>query len=360
MLASGEEQMGLIVNRRVYSLAAIVIGVAVFLFGHILGNRVWLFAISGIATVLLAKVIGDATERLSKHFGSVLGALLGITFGNSVELILSLFALYQGLYTVVKASIIGSVLANLLLTLGVSMMVGGGAKGVQQFNRRRAGLNSAMLFVAVIGLTTASVFSFLRFRTSGTEALSVGVAAVFLLVYVGGFFFSFLTHRTFLAELSGEGEPVKASPILEFLLLFAATVAVALVSDQLVATIEPVAVHLRLSQQFIGLVFLPLIGVAPEFFAALTFARNGEMEGSVESAVGSSLQISLFVAPLLVIVGLFMGRTLTLVFTPAQVTVLFLSTILVNIVSLDGETHWFEGVMVVATYVIFALMFFLA
>ncbi len=348
-----------IIRLRAFSLLAIAFGVAAVLVAGVL-RGVWLFAVSGVAVLLLAKVIGDSTERLAARFGSVLGALLGITFGNSVELILALFALGRDLNTVVKASVVGGVLANLLLTLGFSMIIGGGTKGVSQFNRKRAGLNSAMLFVAVIGLATASIFSFFHFRQSGTKTLSVGIAAVFLLVYIGGFLFSYLTHRTFLSDVTGARDGQSVNVQADLLLLIAATIAVAFVSDNLVSTITAVASHLHLSQQFIGLVFLPLIGVAPEFFAAISFAKAGEMEGSVEIAVGSSLQISLFVAPLLVMAGLVMRRSLTLVFTPAEVAVLFLSTILVNIVSLDGETHWFEGVMVVATYVIFALMFFLA
>lgn len=353
--------MALGLKNNIFSITAIVFGLVVFLFGHILGHTIWEFLIYGVAIIGLAMVIGASTEMLSKHLGPIFGALLGITFGNSVELILSFFALHEALYAVVKASIIGGVLANLLLTLGVSMVVGGGAKGVQQFSRRRAGMNSAMLFVAVIGLTTASIFSFLHFRTSGTEALSIGVSTVFLVVYFGGFLFSFFTHRSFLADFSEDNKiQFGQLPVRGIVLLVSATAIVALVSDQLVSSIVPIAHQLKLSEQFIGLVFLPLIGIAPEFFAALLFAKNRKIEASVEIAVGSSLQISLFVAPLLVIVGLVMGRPITLVFAPAQVVVLFLSTILVNLVSLDGETHWFEGIMVVATYVIFALMFFFA
>ncbi len=345
-----------------FAMTAIAVGVVVFLFGSAISNHALLFLLDGLVIIGLARVIGTSTERVSKEIGSVAGALLGITFGNSVELILSLFALHEGLFEVVKASIIGGVLANLLLTLGISMMIGGGATGVQQFSRRRAGMNSAMLFVAVIGLTTSSIFSFLKFRASGTESLSIGVAAVFLIVYMGGFLFSFLTHRSFVSHFAEEDNTpaVKQKLLPDILMLFAATVVVAFISDQLVGSIQFVSSEWKLSEQFIGLVFLPLIGIAPEFLTAVIFARQGKIEGSVEIAVGSSLQISLFVAPLLVIVGLLMGKSLTLVFTPAQVVVLFLSTVLVNIVSLDGETHWFEGVMVVATYVIFALMFFFA
>lgn len=330
-----------------------------FFFGQALSHSLLLFILDGVAIVGLAQVIGSATERLALRLGPALGALLGITFGNIVELLLSLLALREGLFAVVKASVIGGVLANLLLTLGFSMVVGGGAKGISRFNQRKASLNSAMLFVAVIGLTAVSMFSYLNLRKSGAEALSIGVSVVFLLVYCGGFLFSYLTHRSFLSDVSAE-EPNgdNPQPRKDVLTLLVATVVVAFVSDQLVASISVVASQLRLSEQFIGLVFLPLIGIAPEFFAALIFARKGQIEGSVEIAVGSSLQISLFVAPLLVLCGLVFGRTLTLVFMPLQVVVLVLTTILVNIVSLDGETHWFEGIMVVATYVIFALMFF--
>ena len=317
------------------------------------------FVAAAITVVLLAKIIGQATEVLAGALGPSLGALLGATFGNSVELMIAILALREGLYTVVKASIIGSILANLLLTLGVSMFVGGLRRPLQTFNQMKAGLNSVMLFVAVIGLTITSIYAFSRPRVPSAEPLSVGVAIVFLLVYVLGFVFSLFTHRTFLAAKDHRQEiAVPPGFMRTVAMLMIATVLVALVSDELVKTLIPLTTEWRLNEQFVGLVFVPLIGVAPEFFSAILLARADRMDGSVEIAVGSSLQIALFVAPVLVLVGALSGRPLTLVFTGTEAVVLFLTTLLVSLVSLDGESHWYEGMMVVATYAIFALLFF--
>lgn len=320
------------------------------------------FLLSALSIILLAQWIGVATEVLSSAWGPTLGALIGVTFGNSVELIIAIIALRDGLYTVVKASIIGSVLANLLLTLGVCMTIGGVRSHVQQFSRQRAGVNSVMLFLAVSGLTITSIAAFLHQggASARTVPLSVGVAVVFLVVYVASFVFSLVTHRSFLAGWEGgDGTERRAlSTPVAVSVLIVTTVLVALISDRLVATVTPLGASFGLSQQFIGLILIPLIGIAPEFLTAVMLARRDQLDGSVEIAVGSSLQIALFVAPLLVVIGLFFSHPLTLVFPPVEVAVIFLATILVSLVSLDGETNWYEGVMVTATYVIFALLFY--
>jgi len=343
------------------AIFSIVVAFAAILAGSMHAPPLLVFILAALSIVLLAQWIGIATESVSSVLGPSIGALLGATFGNSVELIIAVLALKDGLYTVVKASIMGSILANLLLTLGICMMVGGLRKSVQQFSSKRAGVNSVMLFLAVTGLTITSIAALLHpSHADRTEALSLGVAILFVIVYVLGFFFSLRTHRSFLANWEVPQE--KETPVLSVpqsaAILGIATVLVAFVSDQLVSAVEPLGVSFGLSQQFIGLIIIPLIGIAPEFFAAVMLARQSKMDGSVEIAVGSSLQIALFVAPILVLVGQLSGHPLTLVFPLAQVIVIFLSTFLVTLVSLDGETHWYEGVMVTATYLIFALLFY--
>ncbi len=340
-------------------VTAIAVAGGAYTLDLLLINPILRFLIIGLAIVYFARLIGRETEVLGDLFGSSIGALLGATFGNAVELFISLIALADGLTTLVKASIVGSILANLLLTLGISMIVGGLRRRVQTFNQIKAGVNSVMLFVAVIGLTIISIESLIQPHITGKVALSIGVAIVFLIVYILGFVFSLFTHRMYLAA-GEQQQPLvtkeRAWPHLTILL--AATAVVAIFSDQIVAVLTPVATQLHLTEQFVGLIFVPLIGAAPEFFTALMLARNNRMDGSVEIAVGSSLQVALFVAPVLVLVGFMWGRPLTLVFTAAEVIVIFLSTILVSLVSLDGESHWYEGLMVAATYVIFAMLFF--
>lgn len=346
------------------TIAKAAFGVAIcavaWLAGMLHASALLVFVLSALAIVVLATWIGQATEAASTALGPSVGALLGATFGNSVELIIAVFALREGLFTVVKASVMGSILANLLLTLGVCMIVGSLRSPVQQFSRKRAGVNSVMLFLAVIGLTITSVAAYLHHgHGARTESLSIGVAVIFLLVYLAGFVFSLFTHRAFLSERASD-EQIDSHLSLRTaaVILAVATVLVAVISDQLVAAVQPVAQSVGLSEQFIGLIIIPLIGIAPEFFSAVLLARRDKLDGSVEIAIGSSLQIALFVAPALVLVGLMIGRPLTLVFSPIEVVVICLATVLVSLVSLDGETHWYEGVMVTATYAIVALLFF--
>ncbi len=345
---------------RLHSLAMISTIVAIVVgFLHVAPIVSFLF--SAWAIIVLAKLIGQSTEALAIYFGSAIGALLGATFGNSVELILSVIALKDGLDQVVKASIIGSFLANLLLTLGLCMIAGGMKKPVQRFNRARTGRNSVMLFVAVTGLTIASIDSFVHPLMHHVASLSTGIAIVFLFVYILGFIFSMFTHRSFLApveEMGEQGHVHYRSPRIAAIVLLIATVFVAYVSSNLVDTVTPMASLLHLSPAFIGLIFFPIIGMAPEFFSATLLAVRNQMDGSIEITVGSSLQMALFVAPILVMLGNVFGHPLTLVFPATDVVAVFLSTILVTLVSLDGESHWFEGVMMVAAYVIFGLLFF--
>ena len=345
---------------RLHVLAAISV-LAAFAVHFMHASALVSFLFSAWAIIVLAKLIGQGTEALAIRFGSAIGALLGATFGNSVELILSIIALKDGLDQVVKASIIGSFLANLLLTLGACMIVGGMRKPVQHFNRARAGRNSVMLFVAVTGLTIASIDSYRHSVVHHFGGLSMGIAIVFLFVYVLGFVFSMFTHRIFLApieEMEESGAGYYNSPGIAALILVLATVLVAMISANLVDTVTPIAALAHLSPSFIGLIFFPIIGMAPEFFSATMLAVRDQMDGSIEITVGSSLQMALFVAPILVLLGTAFGRPLTLVFPTTDVVSVFLSTILVTLVSLDGESHWFEGVMMVAAYLIFGLLFF--
>lgn len=339
---------------------AFAIAILAYVLDRLPLNPTLQFVIVAFAIVYFARIIGRETGILGELFGSSIGALLGATFGNAVELLISVIALVHGMTTLVKASIVGSILANLLLTLGISMIVGGMRRQVQTFNQIKAGVNSVMLFVAVIGLTIMSIESLVQPHISGKEPLSIGIAIVFLVVYILGFVFSLFTHRTYLAA-GDQGEHSTESKERvwpHILALIAATFVIAFLSDEIVATLTPLAIQLHLTQEFVGLIFVPLIGAAPEFFTAILLARNNRMDGSVEIAVGSSLQVALFVAPVLVLIGHAMGRPLTLVFTAAEVIVIFLATILVSLVSLDGESHWYEGLMVAATYIIFAMLFF--
>ncbi len=320
------------------------------------------FVLEAVGVALLARHIGRATGSLATAHGPQIGALLSAGFGNVVELMIAIMALRAGLYDVVKASIVGSMLANLLLTLGVCMIVGGTRRPFQHFNQAKAGVNSTMLFMAVTGLAVTSVYALRHTVQWRAEALSIGVSTVFLIVYILGLVFSMGTHRALFTQVEGESETrrgrmSKREVRAAWFDLASATLLVAPLSDFLVHTVQPLAQGIGLRPDFIGLIFLPLVGAAPEFFSAIVLARRDQMDGSMEIAVGSSLQIALFVAPVLVLSGAMMGRLLNLVFTPIELMMMFLAAILTALVSLDGETNWFEGTLVTATYLLFAILF---
>lgn len=262
----------------------------------------------------------------------------------------------------VRASILGGVLVNLLLTLGLCMALGGFRHPVQTFNRGRAGINGAMLFMAVTGLGITSLYKFERPAGLHLETLSALVSAVFLIVYMLGLVFSIGTHKGLLSptdaeiESASDAQEGEKRPLRIWLVLIAATLLVAWFSNRLVGTVEPLARQAGLRPTFIGLVFLPVIGGAPEMFSAILLARRNQMDGAVEIAVGSSLQIALFIAPVLVLVGALIARPLTLVFSPTQMALLFLAVGLTSVVSLDGETTWYEGVLAIAMYAIFSIL----
>ena len=319
------------------------------------------FVISSGALVALAWLIGVATEELGASLGPRLGGILNATFGNAAELIITFFALRRGLIEVVKASITGSILGNLLLVLGASMLVGGWKNGVQQFSKSVSGINATLLFIAVIALFVPAVFgqSLPAEQLHGTEVrhLSDGVAIAMIVIYVLSVVF-FLRNPS-----EGEGaiiaeEHASWSPARSAFVLLIAAGATAFCSEILVSELEPTIAGWGVSAVFAGVIIVPLVGNIAEHLVGVQLAYRNKMEFSVVVSLGSSLQVALFVAPVLVLLSHIVGTPMDLVFTQMEIVMVGLAVVLVTLIALDGESNWFEGSALLAVYVVVALAFF--
>jgi Ca2+:H+ antiporter len=320
------------------------------------GPPLAVFLVSGVGVIPLAAEMGAATEALAHRTGPAVGGLLNATFGNAAELILAIVALRAGLLDLVKASLTGSILGNLLLILGLSLVAGGVKRPVLTFNRTAAGMSGAMMLLAVVGLVIPALFAATHpgATQETTIHLSEGVAVVLGATYGAGLLFSLVTHRELFgvgAHGGGAGGGVGRAVSI----LAGATVLVALQSEILVHATEQVVVHLGWSEFFLGLMVIPLIGNAAEHATAVVAARKGDTDLALAIALGSSTQVALFVAPLLVLVGVIIGQPMHLVFTSFEIVALGLAALIVTVIALDGESHWFEGAQLLAVYAILAI-----
>lgn len=364
--SSSQEQIGLITflrqNRLSWLLLFIPCSIVLWLFQV---GEVWLFLASALAIVPLAGLIGRATEELSDHSGPALGGFLNATFGNATELIIALFALRAGLFEVVKASISGSIIGNILLVLGVSMFVGGWGRVKQHFNRTNAGANASMLVLAVVALVMPAVFDIVEYgsldvskSTPVIQTLSLLVSMVLLLIYAASLIFSLKTHKALLCVDAPLEQCAGLSVKNAVILLFSATVLTAFMAELLVGAIKVAAQQLGLTEFFVGVIVVAIIGNAAEHFSAVVMARKNKMDLSVTIATASSTQIALFVAPVLVLVSFLLGKPMSLVFNAFEIVGIGLSVLVLAVVSLDGESNWFEGLQLIAVYIILAIIFF--
>lgn len=319
-------------------------------------SPVLLFVAAGLSIIPLAGYMGKATEEIAIFVGPRIGGLLNATFGNAAELIITIFALQAGLVEVVKASITGSIIGNLLLVLGLSMLLGGFKYKTQKFNRATAGMHTSMLLMAVTGLIIPAVF--LNTHTNpAAEPLSLGVASVLMLVYLLSLLFSLHTHKDVFRPSQEHSESPTWSKLKALLILLIATLFVVLESEFLVEGIDHVVKTLGISELFIGVIVIPIIGNAAEHSTSVIMALKNKMEISLEIAIGSSTQIALFVAPLLVFLGYFMGHPLDLLFTGYELVVIIMGIVITAMISIDGRSNWLEGAQLLAAYAIMALAF---
>jgi Ca2+:H+ antiporter len=349
---------------REHPITYLILALPLAILGEILGwSPLLVFLFSSVGVIPLAGIIGEATEVLAIYTGPRLGGLLNATLGNAAELIITIVAIQKGLLELVKASITGSILGNLLLVLGMSMALGGLRHGTQTFDRRQASSNSILLVLAVLTLVIPSILSHSigSLESPKVEALSLGVAGVMILLYILGLVFSLKSTKVGVAieppHLSNKRPIWSVNTALA--LLAVATVGVAYLSELLVGSVEPVVAQLGISEFFIGIIFVPIIGNVAEHLAAVQVALRNKMALSVEIAVASSLQVALFVAPVLVFISLLFGHPLTLIFNQFELLALIAGVLIAALVSADGESNWMEGVELLAIYLILGLAFFL-
>jgi Ca2+:H+ antiporter len=311
------------------------------------------FVTACLGVLPLAGYMGEATEHLAHRTGPTIGGLLNATFGNAAELIISIVALQAGLVSLVKASITGSILGNLLLILGLAFVAGGTKKSELRFNRTNAGMSSGMLTLAVVALVLPALFHAVHPEAAARLSelrMSEAVAVILLATYGFSLLFSLKTHRQLLSADAAPTEGPSWGVGKAVLVLALATVGVAVESELLVHAVTEAGETLGLSEVFLGLIIIPIIGNAAEHATAVVVARKGKMDLALQIALGSSTQIALLVAPLLVFCGVLLGQNMNLVFTPFEVMALGLATIVTAIITLDGESHWFEGVQLLAVY----------
>ncbi len=324
-----------------------------------------IFLFSALSLVPLAGFIGSSTEALAAYTGPKIGGLLNATLGNAAELIITLVAISKGpqMLELVKASITGSIIGNLLLVLGMAMLIGGLKYKTQKFDRQQAGNHATLMTLAIIALVIPSLFSHSIGADTSTqvEALSLGVAGVMIVLYVLGLIFSLKSTAS--SPLTYPPEEEKHHHSLTkaqaFLILAVSTIGVVFMSEMLVGTVETVTESLGFSTFFIGIVLIPIIGNVAEHLVAVQVAARNKMDLAVEISVSSSLQIALFVAPVLVFISLLMGNPLTLIFNQFELVALGAAVIIATMVSSDGESNWLEGSALSAVYAILAIAFFL-
>ncbi len=344
-------------------LIAVILGVPLSVIGHMMHwSDVLMFIIYCLTIIALAAFMGRATESLAVVAGPRIGGLLNATFGNAVELIISIFALKEGLTAVVLASLTGSVLGNLLLVGGLSFFIGGLKFKRQEFNVYDARHNSGLLiFAVIVAFVIPEVFAS-EMNEAKTMSLSVGISIILIILYLAALFFKLVTHRGVYQHKSEEVEEHEEpewSMWKAIAVLFLSTLAVAYVSESLVSTIEIVSESFGWSELFIGVIIVAIVGNAAEHASAIIMAVKNRMGVAVEIAVGSTLQVAMFVAPILVLVSLMFENQMSLVFTWPELIAMVTAVFLTIAISNDGDTNWFEGATLLGAYIIMGIGFYL-
>ena len=332
--------------------------VPITILAKILGApEVVIFFTAALAIIPLAKYIGEATEGISAHTGSAVGGLLNATFGNATELIIGIIALSHGLIGVVQASITGSIIGNLLLVLGMAMIAGGWKRDRQTFQKTAALASASTLLLAATALVIPAIFKFSGGGSIGLDHLSAIVSVIMILGYIAILTFSLVTHKHLYTE---EVAHVEQAGNLKHsvLILVLATIAVAGMSELLVGSIEPLVHTLGWSELFIGVIFVAIIGNAAEHASAITMAIKNRMDLALQISIGSSIQIALLVAPLLVLVSFLFPVHMSLLFTTLEIGAILFSVLIANLIIQDGESNWLEGSQLIATYLIMAIAFY--
>lgn len=328
-------------------------------------NPLIIFVSSGLAIIPLAALIAESTEEIATVIGSSLGGLLNATFGNATEMIISIIALRAGLVDVVKASLTGSIIANLLLALGLAILFGGLRFGEQNFQPAVARLNGSSLTLALIVLLTPAA---IQFTSNGLPASTLNyfsyIASILLLIFYGLmllFSMKSPTHTDFLEDIENDtnkSHPHKVNLRFQIAILLTCTLGLVFVSEILVESLDKAISTLGLTSLFTGVILLPLFGGFVEYITCITFATKNKMDLAVAVAIGSSLQIALFVAPILVLVGWVLGQPMNLSFHPFELVAVAMAVLITNSISNDGRSNWLEGVLLLITYTVLGTAFY--
>jgi len=321
-----------------------------------------MFVLSCLSIIPLAGLMGEGTEEISFYSGPKIGGFLNGTFGNATELIISIFALKEGMFEVVKSSIAGAVIGNILLVIGASMFAGGLKYKTQKFNAKVSDITSSMLLFAVIGLCIPALFTHSvkpELLNSRYEGLSIFVGIIMIIIYIINLYFSFSSHKHIYTQPENNSEHnAKWSLKKSITILIIATIILAIESEFLVGGIEDITRSLNLSEFFVGIILIPIIGNAAEHSTAVMMALKDKMDVSLEIAIGSSLQIILFVAPVLIFISL-LFKPMSIIFNEFELIALIASVVIANRVSHDGESNYLEGIQLMAVYLIIAASFFI-
>ena len=358
--------------RPVHYLAVFIPAAVALEIAH--ASPVLIFLAAALGVIPTAAVMGEATEQIAAKTGPGIGGFLNVTFGNAPELIIAFFALKEGLQEVVKASIVGSIIGNILLVLGAAMLVGGLKREKQTFNKTAATAQSAMLLLALTALIMPALFQLIHGGElpgvgdervdfgSDLETLSLGVALVLMLSYAAGLLFSLKTHRRLFNPFSEHEEEHGAWSVRKAVIALAvAAVLVGLMSEILVGSISEASHEIGLSEFFVGVFIVAIVGNAAEHWVAVLVAAKDKMDLAVGIAIGSSAQIALFVAPMLVLLSFVVGpEPMALVFNGYEIGGLVFAVLIANFLTQDGESNWFEGVQLLALYAVLGIVFFLA
>jgi Ca2+:H+ antiporter len=324
----------------------------------------WVFIVAAISLVPLAGVIGLGTEQLARRSGPTLGGFLNATFGNAAELIIAVVALNRHHVALVKASITGSIVGNLLLVLGAAFFAGGLGRPFQKFNRTAATNTTSMLYLAVVALVMPAVFDLalygtLAARPPAIDRLSLSSAFVLIAAYAGSLIYAFTTQRDlFRTAHQGEHDAPALAPRVALALLAAGTILTTIEAEILVGALQPALTQFGFTELFVGVIVVAIIGNAAEHYSAISAARRNEMTLAVEIAIGSSAQIALLVAPVIVLYSWVIGSPMSFIFNPLEITAIALSVLATGLAVVDGESNWVEGLQLLAVYAILGLAFY--
>jgi Ca2+:H+ antiporter len=357
----------MITGKNALRLLLVFVPVSIYL-GMTHASPTWVFLTSCLAILPLAGLMGEATEHLTHHMGPGIGGLLNASFGNAAELIIAFMALRAGELEIVKASITGSIIGNILVVLGLAMLLGGWKRQELAFNKLAAESGSSMMVLAVVALVIPAIYAQVTQHThpEHIESISVDISWVLLVIYAASLVFSLRSHKQLFAPPEGQDDAAQElvghghvwSTRKSFGVLLAAAAGVGLVSEFLVHAVDAAGKTMGLGKVFMGVVVVAIVGNAAEHSTAVLVAMKGKMDLALGIALGSSMQIALFVAPVLVLAGHWMGRPLGLEFTLLEVVAVMLSVSAVSLLIHDGKTNWFEGLQLLAIYAILAFAFY--